>query len=107
MQSSNTAKDTCADNKPSWFVYILRCADNTLYTGITTNVDKRIKQHNGVNKNGAKYTQHRRPVQLVYQESSDSRSNASKRECSIKLLKKTQKESLIDIYQIKNIKETL
>lgn len=107
MRSNSTAENIAADNKPPWFVYILRCADNTLYTGITTDVDKRIKQHNGIKKNGAKYTQHRRPVQLVYQESSDSRSNASKREHSIKSLKKIQKESLIDIYQIKNIAKTL
>ena len=79
----------------SWFVYILRCADNSLYTGITTNVDKRLDQHNGVDKCGAKYTHGRRPVTLVYQESSNSRSAASKRECAIKTLNKPQKEQLI------------
>ena len=79
----------------SWFVYILRCADNSLYTGITTNINKRLDQHNGVDKKGAKYTHGRRPVTLVYQEPSNSRSAASKRECIIKSLKKTQKEQLI------------
>ena len=78
-----------------WFVYILRCADNSLYTGITTDVNKRLDQHNGVNKCGAKYTHGRRPVNLVYQESLNSRSSASKRECAIKSLKKPEKERLI------------
>ncbi len=100
MQSNKTIKNTGTDNnKSSWFVYILRCADNTLYTGITTDVDNRIKQHNGVDNKGAKYTRNRQPVQLVYLEASDSRSDASKREFSIKSLKKPQKELLVDIYQ--------
>lgn len=108
MRSNTPDGNSNVDNdKSSWFVYILRCADNTLYTGITTDVEKRLKQHNGINKNGAKYTRYRRPVELVYQESSESRSEASKREHSIKLLKKTQKQSLIDIYQINNIKESV
>lgn len=88
-----------SSSAPSWIVYILRCADNTLYTGITTDVDKRIDQHNGVEKNGAKYTRNRQPVRLVYQEPSISRSDASKREYSIKCLTKSQKETLVDIYQ--------
>ena len=83
----------------SWFVYILRCADNTLYTGITTDVDKRIDQHNGLDKNGAKYTRNRQPVRLVYKEPSISRSDASKREYIIKSLSKSQKETLVDVYQ--------
>ncbi len=102
MRSNKADKTTNADSSKSpssWFVYILRCADNTLYTGITTDIENRIKQHNGVDKKGAKYTRNRRPVQLVYQEPSDSRSDASKRELSIKSLKKRQKEHLIDIYQ--------
>ena len=79
-----------------WIVYILRCADDSLYTGITLDINKRLKQHNGVEKNGAKYTQARRPVKLVYQETSISRSAASKREYAIKLLSKIDKESLIN-----------
>jgi len=85
---------TAETTKP-WFIYILRCADNSLYTGITLDVDKRLDQHNGIDKNGAKYTKARRPVQLVYQETSDSRSEACKRECAIKSLCKSEKESLI------------
>ena len=79
----------------TWVVYILRCADNSLYTGITTDINKRLDQHNGVNEKGAKYTHGRRPVTLVYQEPSNSRSAASKREYVIKSLKKPQKEELI------------
>ena len=88
-----------SSDAPPWFVYILRCADNTLYTGITTDVDKRIDQHNGLDKNGAKYTRNRQPVRLVYKEPSISRSDASKREYAIKNLRKSQKESLVDVYQ--------
>lgn len=103
MQSNNTGKNiSTAIADVSWFVYILRCADDTLYTGITTDINKRIEQHNGAHNKGAKYTRNRQPVQLVYQETSHSRSDASKREYSIKSLKKIQKECLIDIYQVKN-----
>jgi len=83
----------------SWFVYILRCADNSLYTGVTMDVNKRIKQHNGILKNGARYTLGRRPVKLVYQEVLRSRADACKREYSIKCLNKSQKEELILQYQ--------
>ena len=89
-------------DKPSWYVYILRCADNSLYTGIAMDVDKRIKQHNGIDNKGAKYTRNRQPVRLVYQEPSNSRSAASKREHAIKTLKKSQKELLVDLYQVEN-----
>jgi len=79
----------------SWYVYILRCADNTLYTGVTIDVEKRLDEHNGIAKNGAKYTHSRRPVQLAYQELVDSRSEACKREYLIKSLSKLEKETLI------------
>jgi len=78
----------------SYFVYILECSDNSLYTGITTNIDKRIDEHNNSPK-GAKYTKARRPVKLVYQEASQDRSTASKREYAIKKLTKTKKLELI------------
>jgi len=83
------------DDSP-WFVYILRCADNSLYTGVTTDLDKRLKQHNGIERNGAKYTRGRQPVKLVYQENSISRAAAYKREHKIKSLKKSEKECLIE-----------
>jgi len=66
-----------------YFVYILKCADETLYTGIATELERRIEEHNGSDK-GAKYTRVRRPVRLVYSEEYPDRSAASKREYEIK-----------------------
>lgn len=75
------------------FVYILKCSDNTLYTGWTNNLDKRIKAHN--KGQGAKYTKYRRPVTLVYYECFDSKQEALKREYEIKHLTKQKKLDLI------------
>ena len=94
-----TSNNTVFIDTKQWFVYILRCADDSLYTGVALDVNKRLDQHNGIDKNGAKYTQARRPVELVYQELSASRSAACKREYAIKSLTKQQKETLIDQYQ--------
>lgn len=85
-----------------WFVYILRCRDNSLYTGITTNPDQRLQEHNHSTK-GAKYTRARRPVFLVYIEPQDSRSKASSREHAIKRLTKKDKELLIDDFGFSRI----
>ncbi|NVK37740.1 MAG: GIY-YIG nuclease family protein [Gammaproteobacteria bacterium] len=79
----------------SWFVYILRCADNSLYTGITTDIHRRLEEHNHCDKKGAKYTRARRPVVLTYQESLDNRSLACKREAAIKKMSRQQKLTLI------------
>ena len=76
-----------------YFVYILQCADQTLYTGITTDLDRRIKEHNN-SKLGAKYTKVRRPVKLVYSQSFTNRSEASKEESRIKKLSRQQKFNL-------------
>ena len=78
-----------------WYVYILRCSDNSFYTGITKDVERRLDEHND-SKLGAKYTRARRPVKLVYQEAIDNKSLALKREFEIKQLSKSQKEALID-----------
>lgn len=78
-----------------WFVYILRCSDNSLYTGITTDLKRRVGEHNG-EKSVTRYTRVRQPVKLVYQEISSSRSEASKREAQIKKLRKFEKESLLN-----------
>ncbi len=78
----------------SWFVYIVRCSDNTLYTGVAKDLAKRLQQHNHGN-DGAKYTRGRRPVELVYQEHAASRSVAQQREYSIKRLSAAQKRQLI------------
>ena len=78
----------------AWFVYILRCKDKTLYTGVTTDIERRVHEHNN-SKQGARYTAARRPVTLVYSEELDSRSSAQQRECEIKSLTRQQKLQLI------------
>lgn len=77
-----------------YYVYILECNDKTLYTGITTDVERRIDEHNNSDK-GAKYTKLRRPVKLIYVEKQTDRSSASKREYAIKKLKREEKLRLI------------
>lgn len=78
-----------------WYVYLVRCADGSLYAGIATDVERRVQEHNGNDAAGAKYTRARRPVTLVYQEAVDSRSAALKREHAIRRLSKTAKEKLV------------
>jgi len=78
----------------TWHVYFLRCNDNSLYTGITTDLERRLHQHNNT-KLGAKYTRARRPVKLVYSETAVDRSTASKREYQLRTLTKKQKEKLV------------
>jgi putative endonuclease len=78
----------------SYYVYILECADKTFYTGITTDVEKRILTHN-TKKTGAAYTKARRPVKLVYAENCADRSAALKREYSIKQLSRKDKMELV------------
>ena len=77
-----------------WFVYMLRCVDNSLYTGVTTDVVRRVQEHNEA-KAGAKYTRAKRPVFLVYEEPAESRKAACQREYQLKQLTKTEKEALI------------
>jgi len=77
----------------SWQVYIVRCADTTLYTGIARNLQKRIDEHNH-GRLAARYTRARRPVVLVYSESCESRSEALRREMAIKKLSRSDKELL-------------
>lgn len=81
----------------SWVVYILRCADDSLYTGITMDLERRLIEHNSDNKKGAKYTRARRPVTPVYQESCDNRAHASRREYELKKLSRLQKQTLIQL----------
>jgi len=76
------------------FVYIVKCSDNTLYTGYTTELKRRIKEHN--NGQGAKYTRGRTPVELVYFEKKESKSSAMKREYEIKQLNRNEKIELIE-----------
>lgn len=80
-----------------YYLYILKCVDGSLYTGITTELKRRIGEHNGDKgaKAGAKYTSGRRPVKMVYSKRFKNRSAASKEEARIKKLKKPQKLALI------------
>ena len=75
------------------YTYILKCSDNTLYTGWSNDLEKRIKAHN--EGKGAKYTKTRRPVELVYYETFDTKEEAMSREYAIKKLTRKQKENLI------------
>jgi putative endonuclease len=78
------------------YVYLLRCADGTYYCGYTTDVQRRLLEHNGEEKRpGAKYTHMRRPVQLIHCESFSTRSDAMKREAAIKKLSRRAKEDLL------------
>lgn len=78
----------------SYFLYILKCADKTLYTGVTTDVARRVKEHNS-SVLGAKYTRARRPVRLVYTKKYRSRSKASQEEFSVKAFSRKEKLALI------------
>jgi len=79
----------------TWYIYIVRCRDNTLYTGISTDPETRVVEHN-TGQNGAKYTRARRPVSLLYTEPAASRSAALKREIAIKRLSRQAKLALIN-----------
>lgn len=79
-------------NSP-WFVYMLRCADGSLYTGITNDPPRRCRQHQ--EGKASRYTRCRRPVQLIYQEEHSDRSQALRREAAIKALSRQEKQRLI------------
>ena len=86
----------------NWLIYILVCRDGSLYCGITNNLEKRLKQHNGEIKGGAKYTRSHWPCKLVYKEKSASRSEASQREAIIKKMSKDEKQALINLVSENN-----
>ena len=75
-----------------WYVYVVVCNDKSFYCGITTNITRRLKQHNGELKGGAKYTRARRPCKLIYTKKAMNRSIASKEESTFKKLSRKQKE---------------
>ena len=81
----------------NWLIYILKCGDGSLYCGITNNLEKRLKQHKGEIKGGAKYTRSHWPCKLVYKEKSASRSEASQREIVIKNMSRDEKHALINL----------
>jgi len=86
-------------DKPSnlaglWHIYMVECSDSSYYTGITTDIERRIYEHNN-SPQGARYTRARRPVKLCYQEQASSRSEALKRERQIKRLIRNKKKQLV------------
>lgn len=85
--------DASAPGETAWFVYIVRCADHTLYTGVTTDAEKRVADHNA--GRGARYTRSRLPVDLVYLEPASDRGAALRREAEIKRLSAPDKRALI------------
>lgn len=78
-----------------YYLYILKCADGSLYTGITVDVERRVREHNGSRVGGAKYTKGRRPVELAFTRRFASRSAASKEEARVKALTREEKLRLI------------
>jgi putative endonuclease len=79
----------------SYFFYIVRCADNSLYCGVTNNLEKRLKEHNSEGARGAKYVRARRPASIEYHENYSDKSSAMKREYEVKQWTKERKESLV------------
>lgn len=79
-----------------WYVYIVRCADGSLYTGITKDLARRLEEHNSDNLLGAKSLRHRRPVSLVYYQEFVNRAEAAKRERAIKQLTRENKLKLVE-----------
>ena len=77
----------------SYFIYLVECSDRSYYCGYTNDLNKRIETHN--KGNGGKYTKRRLPVELIYSEEFETRSEAMKRECAIKKFSRRQKEALV------------
>lgn len=86
--------------RQTWFVYLVRCADGSLYCGITTEPARRLAEHNGEGSAGARYTRARRPVELVYQEGHASRSEAARREAALKHMARADKLALAGLRKI-------
>jgi putative endonuclease len=96
MKTTTTSASDTATNT-MWYVYMVECADATFYTGVTTDVTRRVHEHNNSVK-GAKYTRCRRPVTLAYSEESDSRQNACRREYIIRKLRASHKTDLAQLF---------
>lgn len=88
------------ETKANWYLYMLRCADDTIYTGISIDVQARIDKHNS--GRGAKYTSTRLPVRLIYYESQPDQSSAMKREVEVKKWGRKRKENLASDFPLKS-----
>lgn len=96
MSRNSDTEDTTEDATPQWYVYLLRCVDNSLYTGVTTNPERRVKEHNGEYKNkSAKYTRTRRPTSLAVAIPLPSKVAVYQAEYAIKRLPKSEKEAIV------------
>jgi putative endonuclease len=87
------------ESRTPWHIYIVRCADGSLYTGIAKDVTARVGEHNA--GAGAKYTRGRLPVELVYAEEASDRSAAQRREAALKKLGANEKRALISTYSLR------
>ena len=96
IRGRNSSKRFGLRENKMYHLYILKCADKTLYTGITTDIVRRVGEHNS-SKLGAKYTSSRRPVKVVYSKKFKNRSTASKEEARIKSLSREEKMELVKI----------
>ena len=92
MQAKEKKKNK-AKSKEKWFLYILECNDQTFYTGITNNLERRFKMHNA--GKASRYTRTRRPVKLLYKETCANRTSALVRECAVKAFSRKKKKELI------------
>jgi len=93
MKAVREAAAPDGSREARWFLYILKCRDGTLYTGISNDVDRRLKAHQ--DGKASRYTRTRCPVELVYKESCGSRPLALARECAVKSLSRRRKEELV------------
>ncbi len=85
-----------------WYLYVVACSDESLYTGITTDVERRVEEHNQSNE-GARYTRSRRPVRLVASWSCDSHSEAARLEYAFKALRRDQKLARLDVASVHDL----
>lgn len=98
VKNSNADYSTAVGVETSsgaWVVYLLRCADRSLYAGVTSNLTRRLRQHNGELAGGARFTRARRPVVLQWQQTAADRSSAQKLEAQLRRLTRQGKERLI------------
>lgn len=94
LEGMQAKKKRRSKRSEKWFLYILKCADESLYTGITKDIERRFKMHS--EGKAARYTRTRRPLEIVYQEICRTRTDALVRECRVKALPKLKKLALIE-----------
>jgi putative endonuclease len=83
-------------SNPTWFVYIVKCSDGSFYTGISNNLEHRLRQHNGEIVGGAFYTRNKRPVKLIYTEEYGTHLEAARREVEIKKMTRAEKVIIVE-----------